>query len=845
MAYTVVGSLTQTIPRILSQDEQYYPISDEGKQLIDSLSNKVALLRGFLDGSKKEKASKEEAEEEGMSLETRIREAANRAEDIMEHFMYEHLKVVRSKAVVERTDILYDFRELQIVLKEINSIAEEVERIQPEISGHPTILLSETEAPIIDTVTVGLEKHVEDIRGLLCRGPLARQIIPITGMGGIGKTTLARTVYDNDKIVNNFSVHAWIVVSQNYKIENVFKELASSLETQVEKGVVSDGDTVEDKLHRILTLKKYLIVVDDLWSKKAWDDVRKGFGDPNKLDGSRIIITTRDEDVASHACPNKDPLKMALMDEDLSFSLLKQKVFPNTELKPEMNEIAWDVAKNCGGLPLAIVLIAGILFTAERTVISWGKIAEDVKDAVEKDDKFGQRIALSYTHLPLLLRPCFLYMGGFPEDHEIRISKIFKLWIAEGFVKDENEAEGYLNSLVRRNMPTITAFKSNGKFKTCNIHDLVREMSKSKAIDENYERRMSIGHPDLTGLARGYASTLRSVICFQPNDSSLRSLRKFKLLRVLDVVDTDAYSLPTTVFDLFHLRYLAFGCPMEVPSAISRLQNLRTLIIRPTKRSRKYSTDEVCLPLEIWMMPLLTHLVSFFDLLPNPEGAASALKELLTLSVVKKLICTKEMMKLIWNVKKLAITYFGDKYQEDYQLKNLVILSQLEKLTLFVMKGSLLQVKAKPVFPETLKKLTLSGWRFPWEDMKAIAALPQLQVLKLRDHAFEGDTWDTNEECGDEDYEEAEVNLFLELKYLLIEESDLENWVTEKRHFPALERLVLKGCGKLNEIPNDIGDISGLKLIEVDRFNEPLLKCVYEIQKEQDGYARVLRVRQL
>ncbi|KAG6409391.1 hypothetical protein SASPL_127430 [Salvia splendens] len=709
MAYTVVGSLTQTIPRILSQDEQYYPISDEGKQLIDSLSNKVALLRGFLDGSKKEKASKEEAEEEGMSLETRIREAANRAEDIMEHFMYEHLKVVRSKAVVERTDILYDFRELQIVLKEINSIAEEVERIQPEISGHPTILLSETEAPIIDTVTVGLEKH----------------------------------------------------------------------------------------------------------------------------------------DVASHACPNKDPLKMALMDEDLSFSLLKQKVFPNTELKPEMNEIAWDVAKNCGGLPLAIVLIAGILFTAERTVISWGKIAEDVKDAVEKDDKFGQRIALSYTHLPLLLRPCFLYMGGFPEDHEIRISKIFKLWIAEGFVKDENEAEGYLNSLVRRNMPTITAFKSNGKFKTCNIHDLVREMSKSKAIDENYERRMSIGHPDLTGLARGYASTLRSVICFQPNDSSLRSLRKFKLLRVLDVVDTDAYSLPTTVFDLFHLRYLAFGCPMEVPSAISRLQNLRTLIIRPTKRSRKYSTDEVCLPLEIWMMPLLTHLVSFFDLLPNPEGAASALKELLTLSVVKKLICTKEMMKLIWNVKKLAITYFGDKYQEDYQLKNLVILSQLEKLTLFVMKGSLLQVKAKPVFPETLKKLTLSGWRFPWEDMKAIAALPQLQVLKLRDHAFEGDTWDTNEECGDEDYEEAEVNLFLELKYLLIEESDLENWVTEKRHFPALERLVLKGCGKLNEIPNDIGDISGLKLIEVDRFNEPLLKCVYEIQKEQDGYARVLRVRQL
>ncbi|XP_047964436.1 putative late blight resistance protein homolog R1B-16 [Salvia hispanica] len=878
MAYTVVGSLTQTIPRILSEDEQY-PISDEGKQLIDSLSNKVAPMRKFLAGSK------EEAEGEAMSLETRMRETANRAEDVLEHFMYEHLKVVRSKAVVERTDaIQYDFRELQIVMEEINSIAQEVERIQPEImqhDGRPTtqpgvIPSSETKPPVIDNATVGLEEQVKKIKGLLCGGSLERQVIPITGMGGIGKTTLARAVYEDQEVVKKFDVWAWIVVSQNYRIENVFEKLASALETQVEKGVVNDGDTVEEKLHRILSLKKYLIVVDDLWSAKAWDSIRKGFGNQDKKDGSRIMVTTRDEDVAAHASGSKQSHKMDLMDDPTSWELLKLKVSPNTQLKPDMEIIARDVAKDCGGLPLAIVLIAGILSTAEKSPVSWGKIAEDVKNAVESDKEFGQRIALSYTHLPFQLRPCFLYMGGFPEDHEIQISKLFKLWIAEGFVKDEKDAEVHLYNLVKRNLPLITAFKSSGNFKTCTIHDMVREMSKSKAIDENYERRMSIGHPDLTGLARGYASTLRSVICFQPNDSSLRSLRKFKLLRVLDVVDTDAYSLPTSVFDLFHLRYLAFGCPMEVPSAISRLQNLRSLIIHPSKRSKKYSTDEVCLPVEIWMMPLLTHLVSFFDLFPNPEGAASALKNLLSLSVVKKLICTEEMMKLICNVKKLSVTYFGHMYKEDYKLNNLVLLTQLENLTLAVKKGSPFQLKAKPVFPETLKELTLSGWRFPWKDMKSIAALPHLQVLKLRDHAFEGSTWDTigdnseecdeegnaiediDEECEDdlntaedtneecytfedmmneenrnEDYKETENKLFLELKYLLIEESDLENWVTKKEHFPALERLVLKDCGKLKEIPNDIGDIPRLKLIEIDRFNESLLNCVYEIQKHQ------------
>lgn len=186
---------------------------------------------------------------------------------------------------------------------------------------------------------------------------------------------------------------------------------------------------------------------------------------------------------------------------------------------------------------------------------AWGDIASDVKSAVESTTEFGKRIALSYTYLPVDLRPCFLYMGGFPEDHEIRISKLIKLWIAEGFVGNENEAKDYLYKLVRRNLPLITSLKPNADFKSCNIHDMVRDMAKSVSLDENYERRLSIGHMDLTRLARAYASTLRSCLTFQPNESSLSGLRKFKLLRVLDVVDTDAYSLPAPVFELFHLRY--------------------------------------------------------------------------------------------------------------------------------------------------------------------------------------------------------------------------------------------------------------------------------------------------
>ncbi|XP_047971503.1 putative late blight resistance protein homolog R1B-14 [Salvia hispanica] len=515
-------------------------------------------------------------------------------------------------------------------------------------------------------------------------------------MGGIGKTTLARAVFDDDQVVNHFPVRVWITVSQNYQIETVYEELLLSLENQIEKGLVNDCDTTEHKLRQILMNNKYLIVLDDLWSKKTMEDISKVFPKEEKSDGSWILITTRNDNLIFYS---HNAHKMGLMDEHVSWSLLKQKVFGSKDCPSESEKIGKDIAKGCKGMPLAIVVVARILSPRDQTQSSWEEVAQNIRSLIVEDAQFQSTMSLSYAELSHPLRSCFLYMCGFHDDYELRVSVLAKLWMAEGFATTQYNAEQYVKEIVSKNLASTTAIKSNGGIKSCIVHDLVRDVFKIKALDENYERRISISHLDLREVARVYASTLRTIISFHRNESSLRGLRKFKLLRVLDVVDTDAYALPTSVFDLFHLRYLAFGCAMEVPSAISKLQNLRSLIIRPNKRSRKYiySRDEVYLPLEIWMLPLLTHLVSFFDLLAHPEETTSpALKMLLTLSVVKKLICKEEMMKLICNVKKLAITYFGDRYQQDYQLHNLVLLSQLEKLTLVVKKGSLLQGKAKP-----------------------------------------------------------------------------------------------------------------------------------------------------
>ncbi|XP_047971455.1 putative late blight resistance protein homolog R1B-17 [Salvia hispanica] len=311
-------------------------------------------------------------------------------------------------------------------------------------------------------------------------------------------------------------------------------------------------------------------VVDDLWSAKAWDDIRKAFGDPNKRDGSRIIITTRIEEVvnSTHHLRAIYSYTLPLLDDHQSWCLLKQKVFGSKECPSELEKIGKDIAKACKGLPLAIVVAARILSQTNQTQSSWEELAQKIRSFILEDAEFQKRMLLSYTHLPRHLRPCFLYMCGFPEDYEIRVSMLIKLLVAEGFVKNEMEAEQYLIDLERQSLILVKARKSNGKIKSYTVHGLLRDLCNIKAIDENYERRLSNSHLDLREVARAYASTLRSVISFQPNQSSLRGLRKFKLLRVLDVVDTDAYPLPASVFDLFHLRYLAFGCPMQVPSAI-------------------------------------------------------------------------------------------------------------------------------------------------------------------------------------------------------------------------------------------------------------------------------------
>lgn len=241
----------------------------------------------------------------------------------------------------------------------------------------------------------------------------------------------------------------------------------------------------------------------------------------------------------------------------------------------------------------------------------------------------------------------------------------------------------------------------------------------------------------------------------------------------------------------------------------------------------------------------MRHLILLDGFIPSPSTESShqisALESLNTLTCIQDFKCSERVLQMIPNLNKLGMTYTYEGTYEigwsEYSLNNLVHLHKLEKLRIYAepypnLKNEVLSENIS--FPVTLKKLSLSGCRFPWKDMKMIGSLPNLQKLNLMRHACAGTEWETREEE------------FPQLKMLLIEGSDLHEWVLDSSSMPNLQHLILYDCKSLREVPNTIGDIPTLELIEVDIRNLSVVASVKCIEEEQQSLGNdLLQVRLL
>ncbi|KAK4438442.1 Disease resistance protein RPM1 [Sesamum alatum] len=336
-----------------------------------------------------------------------------------------------------------EYQELDEVMVEIDSIVEELFNDRCGLKDllprqHSPVLGSSRHARVGKNVMVGFDEDVMELKHRLTGWESKLQVIPITGMGGAGKTTLARNLYDDSLVKDHFDVRAWVTISQTYLVDDVIRGLLADFGVATNKQKEKSFQDLTQILWKNLKGRRYLIVLDDTWSTKVWDDMKRIF--PDDGNGSRIMLTTRLQGVAIYTTDSlSPPHQIRLLDEDKSWHLLCQEVFGQEGCPPEfleLEDIGKMIARNCNGLPLATSVVGGLLAKSVMTREFWGYVAENVNSiAIQNEEHCSEILSLSYNHLPHHLKPCFLYFGAFPEDYEIPVTKLIRLWIAEGFLK--------------------------------------------------------------------------------------------------------------------------------------------------------------------------------------------------------------------------------------------------------------------------------------------------------------------------------------------------------------------------------------------------------------------------
>ncbi|WJX31539.1 hypothetical protein P8452_19959 [Trifolium repens] len=527
---------------------------------------------------------------------------------------------------------------------------------------------------IEDAEIVGFQAPKNRLTDWLVEGRAERTVISVVGMGRQGKTTLAKKVFDSKEVRGHFECRVWITVSQSYNIKVLLTGMLKELYKQ--KGDNPPQDITEmdrgaliSELRKYLLKKRYVFVFDDIWNKYFWDEIEYAVSDHKN--GSKILITTRNMDVAIHCKKSSfiEVHELHPLTEEQSFELFNKKAFQfdfDGSCPKDLIDISFQIARKCKGLPLAIVVVAigGLLCTKEKNAFEWQRFNINMTLELKKDSHLTgikKILGFSYDDLPFYLKSCLLYFGIYPEDYEVESKRLIQQWIAEGFVKEERGktleevAEGYLTELVRRSLVQVSSVRIDGKTKRCCVHNLIRMMILEKCEDLSFCRHISAdGHSSINGIIRRLSISTNSndlLACIE--NSHVRSLFLFtkisifseenimrkimtkrRPLKVLDFQDAILRIDYKKLGSLIHLRYLSFKnstieqSQCELPKYIGMLQSLETLDLRTSSSFR-------VLPKEIGKLRKLRHLRGYNMSLFQLKSVIGGMESLQTLSEVR------------------------------------------------------------------------------------------------------------------------------------------------------------------------------------------------------------------
>nr|GMD43637.1 putative late blight resistance protein homolog R1B-14 [Ipomoea batatas] len=762
--------------------------------------------------------------------------------------------------------------EIQSIKEKVKAISEnhkeDLRHLREDYNKRTDLPPHKVRAELRENEIVGFNDDLKIIETRLVEASKDLFVIPIVGNAGAGKTTFALKIFEDPKIRKNFTHCIWVHVSQGFCRKQKFIDILHQIFKPTEDFSTVLEDVLEAKIKELLEDQRYFIVLDNVQEKEDWDSFKVVF--PINMKGSRVLITTRSGNVVESTWKSHGLGKLS---NDDGWLLIKKNVFgTDGRFDTLIEEFGIKIAEKCNGLPHALVLVAGILRNS-ITSAGWQRVANNPLLS------YHELVELSYNDLAdENLKNCFLYFACFPMGHEIVAWKLICLWISEHFIpkKDEwgydldveAEASKYLNVLVDRNLVLVKKRRADGQIKTCCIHDTLHDFCRSEA------ERKSLFHVVGEGQRLGASITLRRLCSYytidildpllHPSDSffnlfikrngvisvSLSSsekseeihltpeqleyiLKHFPLLMVLNIESLKFKLLPNELYSQYFMRYLAITADISsLPKSLERLPWLQTLVIKTTERALQINGG-------IWNMKELrrVHTNTSTQLPSPPKTGKHSRKQtnICALSTISPGSCTSEIFNKTPKLQKLGVrgnlSELLEKKQNVCLFNNIQMLECLENLKLHGNSEKVeLKVPMLDKFPKSLRKLTLSGTLFQWNDITVLGSLEQLVVLKLDDNAFLGKHWDLSSDV-----------IFKRLQYLRIGKMNLITWtaVDSEKNFPVLQNLVFRTCISLENIPQDLVNVDSLKVMELFDVNERMFDFAREICVKRHGKTNV------